>query len=313
MSVLAIDLGGSHAGCAVVENGRVLANSSLATDARCLREILPVLKERLTAHCRARGIEPATCKGLGIGFPAIVDSERGEILSTFGKFADVSGSEVREWSERELGIPAKLENDAKLALLGEHFSGAARSYEDVVMVTLGTGIGVAAMLQNRLMRSRMGQAGSLGGHLAVPFGGRKCACGAIGCAEAEASTSVLPALCLDWPEFSKSILATEAQLNFAALFRSRDAGDRVAREVLQHCIHVWSALTVTLIHAYGPQLVLFGGGVMNRSREILPEIRAYVERHCWKTNRGTAAIEAASLGESAALIGAEALFSVESE
>ncbi len=311
MSVLAIDLGGSHAGCALVENGRVLASSSLATDARSLRDALPVLKEHLTAHCRALGVEPAGCKGLGIGFPAIVDSQRGEILSSFGKFADMSGWEVGEWSERELGIPAKLENDAKLALLGEHFAGAGTQYEDVVMVTLGTGIGVAAMLQNRLTQSRMGQAGSLGGHLAVPFGGRKCACGAVGCAEAEASTAVLAALCRDWPGFAKSLLATEAQLNFATLFRCKDAGDLVASEILQHCIHVWSALTVTLIHAYGPQVILFGGGVMNRSGEILPEIRAYVEKHSWKSSRGTAAIEVASLGDSAALIGAEALFSAE--
>ena len=311
MSVLAIDLGGSHVGCAVVEGGRVLASSSLATDARRLADLLPELKRRLLAHCRALGIEPAGCTGLGIGFPAIVDSERGEILSTLSKFADGNGAALQAWSARELGLTARIENDAKLALLGEHYAGAARDFEDVVMVTLGTGIGVAAMLQNRLLHSRIGQAGLLGGHLSVDFGGRPCACGAIGCAEAEASTSTLAAICRGWPGFQASLLAREAQLDFATLFRCKDAEDAhdaVAREIVAHCIHVWSALTVSLIHAYGPQLVLFGGGVMNRSDQVLPAIRAYVDRHSWKTSRGTAAIEAASLGESAALIGAEALF-----
>jgi glucokinase len=212
------------------------------------------------------------------------------------------------WCQREFQLPVKIENDAKLALLGEHFVGAAKAFSDVVMVTLGTGIGGAVMLENRLLRSEMGQAGSLGGHLTVRMGGRVCICGAVGCAEAEASTSVLHAIAGEWPGFAASLLANEAQLDFAALFRCKDAGDTIAREVLNHCLGIWSALAVTLIHAYGPQVVLFGGGIMNRGQEILQPIRAYVQQHVWRTSRGFPRIEAAVLGTDAALVGAEALF-----
>jgi len=309
MTVLALDLGGSHVGCGVVDSGSVIASSSISTDARSLRETLPELAVRLRESCRASGVSPEACKGIGIGFPAIVDSRSGELLSTLsGKFDDLTAKDLQSWSHREFGLPLRIENDAKLALLGESLVGTAKGFEDVVMVTLGTGIGVAVMLQNRLLHSRLGQAGTLGGHLVVRFNGRPCVCGGVGCAEAEASTSVLPALCREWPGFAESSLAKESQLNFSTLFESRDAGDSVSAELIDHCIDVWSALTVSLVHAYGPQLILFGGGVAKRGEEILRPIGAYVEQHSWKTSRGIARIEAATLGADAALVGAEALF-----
>jgi glucokinase len=215
---------------------------------------------------------------------------------------------LRAWGEDAFGLPVKIENDTSLALLGEHRAGAAKGIEDVVLVTLGTGIGVSALLQHQLLRSRLGHAGALGGHFTIRFDGRRCACGNIGCAEAEASTSVLPAVAADWPNFSQSSLAREPALNFAALFRAKDAGDVVAREIVDHCIAIWSALAATLVHAYGPDLMLFGGGVMRRGEEILGPVRAFVKHHTWKSSRGSTRIEAATLGEEAAFIGAEALF-----
>ncbi len=312
MSVLALDLGGSHVCCAVVNHNLVLASSTIKTNARSLLELLPELTTRLRETCRAAGVSLKSCQGLGIGFPAIVDSRSGEILSTLGvKFADITGVELQAWSSSEFGLPLRIENDAKLALLGERFAGAAKGFEDVVMVTLGTGIGVAVMLQNRLLHSYMGQAGTTGGHIGVRFNGRPCVCGAIGCAEAEASTSVLPDLCREWPRFAESSLSQEPQLNFATLFKARDAGDPFAKELIDHCIAIWAALTVSLIHAYGPQVILFGGGITQRGEDILRPIRAYVAQHSWKTSRGIARIEAAALGVDAALIGAEALFQEE--
>jgi predicted NBD/HSP70 family sugar kinase len=212
------------------------------------------------------------------------------------------------WSEVVFGLPLRIENDAALALLGEHRAGAARGFGDVVLVTLGTGIGVSAMLEHRLIRSRMGHAGSLGGHFTLKMDGRRCACGTIGCAEAEASTSVLPAIAAAWPGFAESELAASTRLDYAEVFRAKEAGDRVAREIVDHSIAVWSALAATLVHAYGPQVILFGGGVMARGEEILGPVRAYVQRHAWRSSRGVTQIESAALGTHAAYVGAEALF-----
>jgi glucokinase len=309
MTILALDFGGSHTSSAVVSGGRVLASSSIQDDAGSLQQLLPRLATRLRENCQAAGVAPAECAGLGIGYPGVVDSRSGEILSTLGgKLDDAGVDELRAWSESIFQLPVKIENDARLALLGEHSAGAARGFEDVVMVTLGTGIGVAAMLGNGLLHSRLGQAGSISGHLPVQLNGRHCACGGIGCAEAEASTSVLPAIAAEWPGYSASLLSRGLPLDFATLFRVRQAGDRVAAEILGHCIAVWSALAVALINAYGPELLLFGGGVMQGGEEILEPIRAWVAQHSWKTNRGLTQIRRVGLGGDAALIGAEVLF-----
>lgn len=311
VAVLSIDLGGSHIGCAVVEGDAILAELELPTSAGSLAGNLDRITEGLWHVAVRSGVRQRSLQGIAIGFCGIVDGSTGEILSTLDKYADATSQDLRAWAQREFGLPVRIENDACLALLGESFAGAARGARDVVMVTLGTGIGGAAMLEGRLLRSSAGQAGCLGGHLPVNFRGRLCSCGAVGCAEAEASTAVLPLLCHEHPGFPKSLLAQESELDFATVYRAADAGDTVAADIVVHCEQVWAALTVGLIHAYGPELVLFGGGVLQRGCRLLEPIRRYVEKHMWRTSRGVPRIESAALGSRAALLGGAALFGVD--
>lgn len=104
------------------------------------------------------------------------------------------------------------------------------------------------------------------------------------------------------------MLVNEPVLNFETLFHHADAGDAVALDVVQHCTELWSALTVALIHAYGPELVIFGGGVMRRGSSLLRPIQSYVEKHMWRTSSGVPRIECAALGPDAALLGGSALY-----
>ena len=256
MSVLALELGGSHISCALVAGTRVCAEADIPADARGFAEVRVAVEAML---CRCLEAAGGPVEGLAVGFCGIVDGQSGEVLATLDKYPDFAGFDLAGWARDRFGLPVRIENDTALALLGEARAGAAQGARDVVLVTLGTGIGAAAMLGGRLLRSRHGQAGCLGGHLTVNYRGRRCVCGAIGCAEAEASTSVLPLLCREVPGFGGSALAGEARLDFETLFRVAEAGDTVACAVAAQCMEVWSALTVALIHAYGPLLVLFGG------------------------------------------------------
>ena len=305
---LSIDLGGSHMAVAVVEETSLLAHASMATVAGSLTGELDLLSAEVRQCITRSGVSPASLRGIAMGFCGIVDGRTGEILSTLDKYTDAPDVDLHAWAKREFGLPLRIQNDASMALLGEHAAGAARGASDVVMVTLGTGIGGAAMIEGRLLTSRAGQAGCLGGHLPVNYKGRLCSCGAVGCAEAEASTAVLPQLCREHTAFADSMLAKESLLNFETLFCAVDASDAVAQDVLKHCTDVWSALTVGLIHAYGPELVIFGGGVTRRGDSLLDPIRAYVGEHAWRTTRGLPRIEMAELGEYAALLGGPSLF-----
>lgn len=304
MKALAIDLGGTHATCAVVEERRILGSEVVATDgAKGLKSVLPLFVKTLQAVIGRTGIASRDCAGLGFSFCGLVDARSGKVVSTNQKYDDAPELDLAAWARQEFGLPLRIENDARMALLGEWHAGAARGIDDVVMTTLGTGIGGAAMIAGQLLRGKHAQAGCLGGHLGVSFQGRTCTCGNIGCAEAEASGWALPLVARDTLGIASSALAKEPQINFEALFRVAAAGDAVAVAIRDRCLQVWASATVGLIHAYDPELVVFGGGVMRSADLILPFIQTYVEKHAW-TPWGKVKVRAAQLQNNAGLMGA---------
>src|SRR5678815_4697276 len=121
------------------------------------------------------------------------------------------------------------------------------------------------------------------------------------------SSWVLRELCSQHPAYSSSSLATASDIGFLELVQQDAAGDRCARDILEHCIEIWAAGIVSLIHAYDPEVVVVGGGVMGSRDRILPPIADYVGKHAW-TPWGKVQLRAATLGNSAGLIGAVPLF-----
>ena len=308
MNALAVDLGGSHATCAWVRDGEVAARRRLELNGlHGLKPAMPAIAETLRAVAREGGAQLSGCAGVAFCFCGLVDPVRMRVTSTNAKYDDAPDIDFTGWASAELGLPLRLENDARVALLGERYKGAAQGFDDIVMITLGTGVGGAAMMCGRLVRGRHYQAGCLGGHLLARYDGRLCTCGAIGCVETEGSTFALPALCREHPGFETSSLAAEERIGFDVLFRHADHGDSCARGVLDRCIRVWSAAIVSLIHAYDPEVVVVGGGVMKASHDLVRRFAEYTDRHSW-TPWGRVQVRAAALGDDAALLGAIPLF-----
>lgn len=304
MIALAIDLGGSHASCALVQDGTILKRRDLSVDSRKpLAEVLPLLSRVLHELLGSVPAHMSEASALVLGFCGIVSAQERRVLATNGKFEDAPALDLPGWCRREFGLPLLIENDARLALLGEYAFGAARGASDVVMVTLGSGIGGAALLNGRLLQSRHGLAGTIGGHLPVVLQGRLCSCGNRGCAEAEASTLVLPEIYDQQTGSGTGLLHGNANIGFAEIFAAAASGDRPAAAVLEYCLEVWSVLTVALIHAYDPEVVVFGGGVMKRAGDILPRLQDYVRTYAWTPGR-TVKLCPAALGADAALLGA---------
>ncbi|MHB8354456.1 MAG: ROK family protein, partial [Burkholderiales bacterium] len=173
----------------------------------------------------------------------------------------------------------------------------------IVMMTLGTGIGGATMIQGRLLRGAHSQAGCLGGHFSVNLRGRLCHCGNIGCAESEAAGWSLPIIAREWEGFAQSALADRNSLDFKVLFEVANQGDSIAQQIQQHCLLVWAANTVAQIHAYDPEVVVLGGGVMNNAEQTLPFVQEHVAQHAW-TPWGKVQVRKAAMGNHAAFLGA---------
>jgi len=304
LKALAIDFGGTHASCGLVEDRTILSCDRLDTDqARSLRAVLPAIEKVFRDLIKRESLSLNDFAGLAVGFAAIVDSRTGRVLSTNGKYDDAKHFDLANWSRETFGLRLHIENDARMALLGESYGGAARGFSDVVMMTLGTGIGGVAMIEGKLLRGKHSQAGCLGGHLPVLFNGRPCTCGAIGCAEAEASGWALPGIVKDWPGASNSTLSKYANVGFKELFEQAAYGDAIATAIRDRCLAVWAADAVGLVHAYDPDLIVIGGGVMESADVIIPAIQSYVQKHSW-TPWGKVQVRAAELGNNAALLGA---------
>jgi glucokinase len=303
---IAIDLGGSHATLALVSGDQILATTEVPMDsAQYLRPALDVFAAIIRKLLEQTSLRPQDCLGIALGFCGLADARIGRVVSTNQKYEDAPAIDFIGWAAQTFGLPFAIENDARMALLGERQAGAARSIDNLVMITLGTGIGGAAMIEGKLLRGRHAQAGCLGGHLPAKVGGRRCTCGAIGCMEAEASGWALPILSREWNGFAESKLAQEKTINFRAVFELAEK-DRVAREVRDYCLQVWATAAVGLIHAYDPEVIVIGGGVMRSANVILPYIQEFVNNHAW-TPWGKVKILAAQLGNNAGLFGAEPL------
>ena len=309
MKALAVDIGGTHANCGLVENDRILLSESVdLTGTTNIRTVLSRIRE---VSDRLVNQQRSTLKdigGIAVGFPGLVDSRIGRVVSTNKKYDDAPEVDFSAWARDAFGLPVRIENDARLALLGESYGGAARSFRDVVMMTLGTGIGGVAMIEGKLLRGKHAQAGCLGGHIPVLFNGRPCTCGGIGCAEAEASGWSLPGIVRESPGYADSTLSLLSHVGFKQLFEEAVRGDKVAVAVRDRCLNIWAVDAVALIHAYDPEVIVIGGGVMESANIIIPYIASYVHKYAW-TPWGKVQIRPAELGNNAALVGAIPLLS----
>lgn len=244
--------------------------------------------------------------GIGISFAGLVDSSAGRILSTNQKYDDGPETDLVGWALSEWNWPLFAQNDARMALLGEWQYGAGMSCRDLVIVTIGTGIGSAVLIDGQLLVGKHFQAGNLGGHFTVNHKGTTCTCGNIGCVESEASSWRLPSLLKEDPEFHNSSLKDEDLLDFKALFCHAGNNDVFAKKMLEHCLSAWSAGIITMIHAFDPEMVILSGGIMKSASMFLPALQEKITRLAW-TPWGKVKLVAARFPDSAALYGADYL------
>ena len=156
------------------------------------------------------------------------------------------------------------------------------------------------------MRGKHGQAGVLGGHFTIRPGGRLCTCGNRGCAEAEASTSVLERIILEQPEFMTSRIRELERIDYVGLFRLAREHDACAVKIRARTIEVWTAMIVNLIHAYDPVRVIVGGGILAGADQFFADLVASVKALA-HTPWGTVEIVPAILEDDAALVGCDFL------
>jgi glucokinase len=277
-AAIGIDIGGTKVRAARVgSDGRLAERFSVPTDSGPrVPELVVELVERLLDD---------DILGIGIGIPGRLDATGTTILSS--GFVDLAGARLGEDVAQASGRPVVLDNDAHMALVAELSLGAARDALDVVLFTVGTGIGGAVASRREMVRGQ-GNAGQLG-HVLLDAAGPLCNCGRRGCAEVFASGTALGGL------------IREAGLpdgtTVEALLERHDTDTRAA-DVLRRWAEAWRRTIDTVVAVVDPDLVVLGGGL---GTAAVASLRAFAPRSSpWFT----CPVEAAELGDDAGVVGA---------
>lgn len=308
MLYIGIDLGGTVIKIGLVSQGNVVGCRKLDADSgNGLKPRLQQIADAVGCLLSETGVLPEHLGGAFLAFPGIINVRSKRIVSTNAKYDDAPSVDLQRWCFEHWGIPFAIDNDARAATVGEWKYGAARNKENVVMMTIGTGIGTGAVIDGRLLYGKHCKAGALGGHLVVDYRGHRCTCGNIGCVEAHASSFFLPQIIRNNERLNPAFRTNTTNYDFKHLFREAASGNADAKAVIEDCMDVWSAAIVSYIHAYDPQTVVLGGGIMNSKDIILPYIRKKVRSLAWCPD-GEVDIVASALGDNAALAAAEYYF-----
>ncbi|MDR1455308.1 MAG: ROK family protein [Tannerella sp.] len=303
MYTAAIDLGGTIVKIGLVKEGEVVASVQLESNLPAgLVANLPRIRQAVDGLLSRQQVTAAALDGVGLAFPGLVDPKECRVISTNQKYDDAQDFDLRGWAEAQWGVPFHLDNDARLAVVGEWYRGAAAGRDNVVMVTIGTGIGTGVIIEGKVLYGRHFQAGSLGGHFTLNPRGRRCSCGNIGCVETEASSFFLPDIIREHPALTDAFKRQAAGYGFREIFGLARQGHREATLLRDECMDVWAAATVTYIHAYDPEIVVVGGGVAGSADVLLPHIARIVDERAWCPS-GKVEITVAALGDRAALAG----------
>ncbi|MBQ7466281.1 MAG: ROK family protein, partial [Oscillospiraceae bacterium] len=270
---IGIDLGGTNIAAGIIDdNYQLISQTSLPTGAfRPWQEMVADLGNAVDMALQQAGLTAAECASIGIGSPGTCDSERGVVARAYNLgWFEVP---VCETLHERFGIPVRLSNDANCAALAEVVAGAAKGRKNVVMVTLGTGVGGGIIIDGKIYAG-MRSAGAELGHTVLVMDGEPCSCGRNGCWEAYASMTALIRQATRAAEaHPDSLLARQDTLDGVSIFRCIDAGDETAKAVVDRwCEYVAAGLT-DLVNALAPEMILLGGGVCRQGERILAPMR----------------------------------------
>lgn len=284
---LGIDLGGSSVkAVAVTDEGRLLDEVNIPFDVSgeldWARQI-----QRIVQELEMKQGNPA--QAIGISAPGLVAADGHSIAVMPGRLHGLENLDWTKFLHRQSVIPVL--NDAQAALLGESWLGAARGFLNVFMLTLGTGVGGAAMVDGRLLKGALGRAGHLG-HISLNLDGPRDVCGMPG------SLEVMIGNCTIEPRTGGRFRTTHD------LVQAHQRGDAGATHLWLQSVRALGAAVASLINVLDPEAVIIGGGIARAGETLFHPLEKFVRDMEWKVGPSPVKIMPALLGELAGAYGA---------
>lgn len=269
IKTIGLDIGGTKINGAVInEKGEILKTYKLET---CAREGAKKVLDNIEKIINE--LKDDDIKAIGVGSPGFIDSQNG-IVTFAGNIDGWTGLNLKKEIEKRSGIKTFIENDANIALVCEKWLGAAKDYEDIVMITLGTGLGGAVYNPKMGLLQGANFQGAELGHIILYPNGEYCTCGQSGCAEAYCS-------------------GTAIRRHYKELTRDDKTGEEIfdlyekdenAKKVIDRFIDDLSWYLTSLRNIFDPQIIIVGGGVIYSSELWWDKVVAKFNERCHLSN-----------------------------
>ena len=291
---IGLDLGGTNLRAAVISReGKILEKISVSTNPTLGRESMLGEMAAAIEKLRSRwGTKDLA--GIGLGVPGFIMLREGVIRNS-NNLACLEDFPFRDEMERRLGTRFILENDANAAALGEKWIGAGREVDDLVLFTLGTGIGGGIISGGKVLHGFLGMAGELG-HLTVVPNGIPCGCGNQGCVEKHASATAVTSMA--------RILGLGENLSSKEVYELGIKGDERALTVFRCMGEALGIALATAVNAFNFPLYLLSGGVLGAWDLFAPAMLEEARRRSFTLRSTNTRVEKAILGDEAGLFGA---------
>lgn len=315
MYYIGVDLGGTNIAVGIAdENYNLIIKGKTPTlAARGADELVKDMASLAASLVESAGLTFDDIASMGVAAPGAVDNETGVVKCC----NNVNMSQYPIAEKLRALIPIKkvcLANDADAAAFAEAKIGAGKGCDDLIMVTLGTGVGGGIVMNGKLYTGYNNMGGEIG-HMTIAYGGRECSCGRKGCFEAYASATALITMTKEKiEECHKSgratamdaLVAERKKVSGRTAFDAMRLGDEAAREVVDTYISYLAAGITSLINIFQPRVLCIGGGICGEGDTLLNPLKEIVDREQYGTDAHTdkTELKIAELGNDAGIIGA---------
>ena len=318
---IGVDLGGTNLRVAAVDGtGKLLEKVTSGTEVAKGRDAVIDAMTTVILDVAKKFQHVGPLAGIGVGIPGIIDMRTGMVRQS-PNLPGWHDYPVQDEIEKRLKAPVILENDANAAALGEKWLGAARDWDSMCMLTLGTGVGGGIVLDGQVWRGMTGMAGELG-HITVDPNGPPCGCGSRGCVEQYASATAVKRMAMEMiksgkaPELER---ASKGNVEFSAkvVYQMAVQGDEPAREIFRTVGWALGIVVADLVNVFNVPMYVIGGGVSSAWEAFSPALLEEVRKRSFvygattpgeiHGQTGATIVTRALLGSDAGLYGAARL------
>ena len=309
---IGVDIGGTNVKIALVDfDGKIIYSNTVPTRAEMGYEAgVNNIKQAIKELMQETGESNKTIEAIGFGLPGQIDYKEGVVknLPNIPGWVNIPLARI---IEDEFSIPTRLDNDVRCAALGELNFGAGKGCENLICITVGTGIGSGIVLNGKLVRGASNAAGEIG-HIKLDLtGGPLCGCGDYGCFEAYASGPAIVTMAKEYISGGKSAkykeMAADGIITPYIVAQAALQGDAVSIQIFKQMGKIIGTGLSSVVNLLNPQKIIIGGGVADAGDILLKPIRETIIDRAMPIQGAAVEVVPAQLANTAGVIGASLL------